>query len=75
MEIHDGPDLDTTAITVTVTDNGPGIPDAVVERVLDFGNLSRTRRPTAARREAQQGNALKTVIGVATVLGGRPVVI
>jgi len=39
MEIHDGPDLDTTAITVTVTDNGPGIPDAVVERVLDFGNL------------------------------------
>lgn len=56
-------------LTLTVTDNGNGIPAAIVARVLDFA--SRTSDKAAYRGPARgaQGNALKTIIGLPVAMG------
>lgn len=68
-------DDDQGTLTVTVTDNGPGIPDHVVAQVLDFDHRVSDKRRYQTPSRGQQGNALKGIVGIAAVLGGQPVVI
>ena len=69
-EIGIAVDRDDDTITITVADNGPGLPPDVLGRILDFNtrtsDKSRYRSPT----RGAQGNALKTIVGIPTALGG-----
>ncbi len=61
---------------ITVSDNAPGIPAEVVARILDFATTTSDKRLYRSPARGAQGNALKTIIGIAHVLGtGEPVVI
>ncbi len=63
-------DHDDDTIVITVADNGPGLRPDVLSRILDFdtrtSDKSRYRSPT----RGAQGNALKTIVGIPTALGG-----
>lgn len=63
-------EVDAGTIRLRIGDNGPGLAPDVLERILDFdtrtSDKSRYRSPT----RGAQGNALKTVIGIPTALGG-----
>lgn len=61
---------------ITVTDNGPGLPAEVIDRVLDFNVLVSDKNAYRSPSRGQQGNALKTVVGIPYALGvSDPVVI
>ena len=68
-------DADDPWLTITVTDNGPGFPDGSVGKILDFSNRTSTKAKYRTPTRGQQGNAMMTVVGIASVLGGRPVII
>jgi len=75
-EIAIAVETDAGAIRLSVADNGPGLAPETLARILDFdtrtSDKSRYRSPT----RGAQGNALKTVIGIPTALGGtEPIVI
>jgi DNA topoisomerase VI subunit B len=57
--------------TLTVSDNGPGIPPEVVERVLDFTTRTSDKAGYVSPMRGAQGNALKTVLAIPYVLSGR----
>lgn len=62
--------------TITVADNGPGIPSEVIRSILDFTTLTSDKRAYRSITRGQQGNALKTILGIPTALGGdQPVII
>jgi hypothetical protein len=62
--------------TITVSDNGPGMPDTLIEGVLDFSVLVSDKAAYRSPTRGMQGNALKTVVGIPHALGSRhPVVI
>lgn len=56
--------------SITVADNGSGIPSEVVERVLDFKIKVSSREAYVAPDRGAQGNALKTIIAMPFVLDG-----
>jgi len=60
---------------VTVSDNGGGISPAVVARVLDFTTRTSDKQAYRTPTRGQQGNALKTVIGIPFALGIRESVV
>ena len=60
--------VDTSASTVTVTDNGPGIPPATVDAILDFSVRVSSREAYVSPTRGAQGNALKTIIAMPFVL-------
>ena len=63
-------------LVITVSDNGGGIPPQVVERILNFQVLVSDTAAYVSPTRGQQGNGLKTVIGIPYSLGGRdPIVI
>ena len=55
---------------ITVADNGPGIPEDVVESVLDFSIRVSSREAYVAPDRGAQGNALKTILAMPFVLDG-----
>jgi DNA topoisomerase VI subunit B len=55
---------------IAVTDNGPGIPEATVEGVLDFSVRVSSREAYVAPDRGAQGNALKTLVAMPFVLDG-----
>ena len=55
---------------ITVTDNGPGIPQKTVEGVLDFSVRVSSREAYVAPTRGAQGNALKTILPMPYVLDG-----
>jgi DNA topoisomerase VI subunit B len=58
---------------ITVTDNGPGIPDGTVRGVLEFDSRVSSREAYVAPDRGAQGNALKTLIAMPCALGkGEP---
>lgn len=62
--------------SITVTDNGPGIPAELVEGVLDFSVLVSDKAAYRSPTRGLQGNALKTVVGIPHALRcTQPVVI
>lgn len=63
-------------IAVRVRDNGDGIPPDVVRRQLDFATRTSDKLLYRTPTRGQQGNALKTILGLPFALGSdAPVVI
>jgi DNA topoisomerase VI subunit B len=62
VEVADG--------TITITDNGPGIPAETVAGVLDFSVRVSSREAYASPTRGAQGNALKTIVAMAFALDG-----
>ncbi|MFE2106806.1 ATP-binding protein [Kitasatospora sp. NPDC059463] len=61
---------------VRVTDNGPGMPVGVVERILDFSRNVSDKESLRSPTRGMQGNAFKTLLGIPHALGvTTPVVI
>ncbi|WP_051824119.1 ATP-binding protein [Kitasatospora aureofaciens] len=61
---------------VRVTDNGPGMPVGVVERILDFTRNVSDKESLRSPTRGMQGNAFKTLLGIPYALGvTEPVVI
>ncbi|MFI5529241.1 ATP-binding protein [Kitasatospora sp. NPDC051853] len=61
---------------VCVSDNGPGIPAAVIERILDFTRNVSDKASLRSPTRGMQGNAFKTLLGIPCALGvTEPVVI
>src|SRR6516164_7021782 len=54
IEVADG--------TITITDNGPGIPAETVAGVLDFSVRASAREAYASPTRGAQDNALKTIV-------------
>jgi hypothetical protein len=65
--------VEFTGDSLAITDNGPGIPPAVVERILDLATRTSDKAAYVSPTRGSQGNALKTVLAIPYVLnGGRP---
>lgn len=63
-------------ITLTVTDNGCGIPAKTIHKILNFNTRTSDKAAYRTPTRGAQGNALKTVLGIPQALGGtEPVVI
>ena len=56
--------------SIAVADNGPGLPNSVIEGVLDYSVRSSSKDSYISPTRGAQGNALKTVIGIPYVLSG-----
>jgi DNA topoisomerase VI subunit B len=55
---------------LSVQDNGPGLPDAVIEKALDYSVRVSDKAAYVSPSRGQQGNALKTLFAAPCVLGG-----
>ena len=55
---------------ITVADNGPGLPAATVEKLLDYTRRTSSREAYVAPDRGRQGNALKTILAMPYVLEG-----
>jgi DNA topoisomerase VI subunit B len=63
-------------LSLTVSDNGPGVPPELVERILDYSVFVSDKAAYRSPTRGAQGNALKTVIGIPYALGSRePIII
>jgi DNA topoisomerase VI subunit B len=58
-------------IRLSVSDNGPGIPDEVVRRVMNYDIRVSDKAAYRSPTRGAQGNALKTIIGIPYALGSR----
>ena len=58
-------------LTISVADNGPGIPADLIEKVLDFSSRVSDKAAYRSPTRGAQGNALKTVVGIPHALGGQ----
>jgi DNA topoisomerase VI subunit B len=57
---------------ITVIDNGPGIPPAVIENILDFSVRVSSREAYISPCRGAQGNALKTIIAMPFAPDAKP---
>src|SRR5262249_37160224 len=64
------PTLSVTADAsgITVTDNGPGLPEATLRAALDFTIRASNREAYVSPCRGAQGNALKTILPMPRVL-------
>jgi len=58
------------ATSVTVSDNGDGIPESQIEQIADVDRFGGTKRHYALPTRGTQGNALMTVLGIQSLAGG-----
>ncbi|MFN9977657.1 MAG: ATP-binding protein, partial [Phycisphaerae bacterium] len=56
--------------SIEVADNGGGIPADTVAKMLNFTSRTSSRSMYVAPDRGSQGNALKTLTGIAHVIGG-----
>jgi DNA topoisomerase VI subunit B len=56
--------------TITVTDNGPGLPASVIESVIDYSVRASSKDAYISPTRGAQGNALKTILAIPYVLSG-----
>ena len=63
--------ITVTENSITVADNGPGLPAEVIDGVLDFSVRVSSREAYIAPDRGAQGNALKTLIAMPYVLDGK----
>ena len=54
--------------SLTVPDNGPGLPADVLERVLDFATRTSDKAAYVSPTRGAQGNALKVILAIPYVL-------
>jgi DNA topoisomerase VI subunit B len=55
---------------ITVTDNGPGLPEETIQDILDYTVRVSSREAYMAPDRGAQGNALKTIVAMPFVLDG-----
>jgi hypothetical protein len=55
---------------IVIADNGPGLPPATIEAILDYTSRVSSREAYVSPTRGAQGNALKTVIAMAFALDG-----
>lgn len=55
---------------ITISDNGPGLPSEVVDKILDFSTRTSSREAYVSPSRGAQGNALKTIVAMPFVLFG-----
>lgn len=56
---------------IVVADNGLGIPSATVAGIIDYNVRVSSREAYIAPTRGRQGNALKTILPMSYVLGGK----
>jgi hypothetical protein len=56
---------------IVVADNGPGIPSATITGIIDYTVRISSREAYISPTRGRQGNALKTILPMAYVLGGK----
>src|SRR5262252_9327609 len=56
---------------IIVEDNGPGIPSETIAGIVDYNVRVSSREAYISPTRGRQGNALKTVLPMAYVLGGK----
>jgi hypothetical protein len=56
---------------IVIEDNGPGIPPATVAGIIDYNVRASSKEAIISPTRGRQGNALKTVLPMAYVLGGK----
>jgi hypothetical protein len=56
---------------IVVEDNGPGIPSETVAGIIDYNIRVSSREAYVSPTRGRQGNALKTILPMAYVLGGK----
>jgi len=61
---------DPELVRLSVSDNGPGMPPSLVERILDYNVRVSDKMAYRSPTRGAQGNALKTIIGIPYALGG-----
>jgi uncharacterized protein (DUF2267 family) len=81
-EIHGvNPEISITCdigqeITLTITDNGPGLGTDTIKKILNFNSRVSSNSIYRSPTRGAQGNAWKTVLGIPGALGGTdPVII
>jgi DNA topoisomerase VI subunit B len=62
--------IEITRRSLTVHDNGNGIPAAVIDSILDFSSRTSRRDYYVSPTRGAQGNALKTILCVPYVVSG-----
>jgi DNA topoisomerase VI subunit B len=62
-------------ISMAVHDNGPGLPPETIRRILNFSTRTSDKAAYCSPSRRAQGNALKTIIGIPSALGGKAPVI
>lgn len=62
--------VEVTPAGIRISDNGPGIPQSVIESVLDFSVRVSSREAYVSPSRGAQGNALKTIVAMPFVLLG-----
>lgn len=60
---------------IEVVDNGPGISDSVLDKILDFDQFGGSNRHHKLPTRGAQGNAIMTLVGIASVWTDDPIVI
>ena len=63
-------EVDFQGDSLTVADNGPGLPPEVLARILDFSTRTSDKAAYVSPTRGAQGNAFKTVLAVPYVLAG-----
>jgi hypothetical protein len=56
---------------IVIEDNGPGIPPGTVAGIIDYNVRASSKEAIISPTRGRQGNALKTVLPMAYVLGGK----
>ena len=56
---------------IVVADNGPGIPSTTITGIIDYAVRVSSREAYISPTRGRQGNALKTILPMAYVLGGK----
>jgi DNA topoisomerase VI subunit B len=60
-----------TPRSITVQDNGPGLPAKTIKAILDYTTTTSSREAYVAPQRGAQGNALKTLVAMPFALHGR----
>ena len=56
---------------IVIEDNGPGIPPGTVAGIIDYNVRASSKEAIISPTRGRQGNALKTILPMAYVLGGK----
>lgn len=68
-------DMDENTVRISVSDNGPGIKSKTINRIKNFDVRVTDKLNYKSPSRGQQGNALKTVLGMPYALGSKEAVV
>jgi DNA topoisomerase VI subunit B len=69
-------DQDPAVLSLTISDNGPGMPPELINKILDYNVRVSDKMAYRSPTRGAQGNALKTIIGIPYALDSEePIII